>query len=151
MRRPSFYSPSLPPPSSLPPFSLSLLPSLLLLPFLPLSLPSSLPLPSSPSPSSSFPLPFSHLGEAFHIWNSKGQTSPTNRVPKSRELSTRSKLALPNESDKVQITVEGADHPYEKIRIQNTDRQERRQGPVETGCKVQFTVRTRAADDLCTK
>jgi hypothetical protein len=62
------------------------------------------------------------------------------------------KSPLPNESDKAQITVEGADHPYEQIRIQNTLTDKNGdEVQLKPGAKVQVTVRSRAADDRCSK
>jgi hypothetical protein len=57
------------------------------------------------------------------------------------------KSPLPDESEKAQITVEGADHPYEKIRIENTLTDKNGdEVQLKTGAKVQVTVRTRTAD-----
>jgi len=56
------------------------------------------------------------------------------------------KSPLPNESEKTQITVERADHPYEKIRIKNTLTDKNGdEVQLKTGAKVQVTVRTRTA------
>jgi archaellum component FlaG (FlaF/FlaG flagellin family) len=95
----------------------------------------------------------SHLSEAFHIWNSKGQNmTDQSSAAISGTVDTIIKSPLPNESDKVQITVEGADHPYEQIRIQNTLTDKNGDKvQLKPGAKVQVTVRTRAADNLCTK
>jgi hypothetical protein len=62
------------------------------------------------------------------------------------------KSPLPNESEIAQITVEGADHPYEQIRIQNTLTDKNGdEVQLKPGAKVQVTVRSRAAEDRCSK
>ena len=62
------------------------------------------------------------------------------------------KSPLPNENEKAQITVEGADHPYEKIHIENTLTDKNGdEVQLKAGAKVQVTVRSRAADDRCAK
>jgi len=53
------------------------------------------------------------------------------------------KSPLPNESEIAQITVEGADHPYEQIRIQNTLTDKNGdEVQLKPGAKVQVTVRS---------
>jgi|HubBroStandDraft_4_1064222.scaffolds.fasta_scaffold00495_11 hypothetical protein len=62
------------------------------------------------------------------------------------------KSPLPNESETAQITVEGADHPYEQIRSENTLTDKNGdEVQLKAGAKVQVTVRSRAADDRCAK
>jgi hypothetical protein len=56
------------------------------------------------------------------------------------------KSPLPNESEKAQITVEGADHPYEEIRIENTLTDKNgNEVQLRPGAKVQVTVRSGTA------
>jgi len=56
------------------------------------------------------------------------------------------KSPLPNENDKAQITIEGADHPHEQIRIENTLTDKNGdEVQLKPGAKVRVTVRTRTA------
>jgi hypothetical protein len=54
------------------------------------------------------------------------------------------KSPLPSEPEKAQITVEGADYPYEHIRIENTLTDKNgEEVQLKPGTKVQVTVRSR--------
>jgi hypothetical protein len=58
----------------------------------------------------------------------------------------------PGEPERAQILIEGADHSYQKIRIENTLTGENSEEVhLKPGVKVQVTVRSRAAGNRCTE
>jgi hypothetical protein len=58
------------------------------------------------------------------------------------------KPIVPNEPEKAQIAVEGADHLYKEIRIENTLTDENgERGSFETGCRSESYRRSRAGRD----
>jgi hypothetical protein len=57
---------------------------------------------------------------------------------------------LPGKPDRAQILIEGADHSYQEIRIENTLTGENSEEVhLKPGAKVRVTVRSRAAGNHC--
>jgi hypothetical protein len=60
------------------------------------------------------------------------------------------KSPLPGEPERAQILIEGTDHSYQQIRIENTLSDENGQEMyLKPGAKVQITVRSRAVGNHC--
>jgi hypothetical protein len=58
-------------------------------------------------------------------------------------VETTTKSSLPGEPEKAQITIEGADHPYDQICIENTLTDKNgEEVQLKPGAKVQVTVRS---------
>jgi hypothetical protein len=59
------------------------------------------------------------------------------------------KSPSPAEPEKAQILIEGADHSYQEIRIENTliDENKEEEVRLKAGAKVRVTVRRRTADN----
>ena len=73
---------------------------------------------------------------------------PSATLPGTVEKIMRS--PLPGEPERAQILIEGADHSYQEIRIENTLIDENNEEvQLKPGAKVQVSVRSRAAGDHC--
>ena len=60
------------------------------------------------------------------------------------------KSPFPGEPERAQILIEGADHSYQEIRIENTLIDENNEEVhLKPGAKVRVTVRSRTADNPC--